>query len=55
MATVFIITQRINPHQLALARVQLHVVTMSEDDKVIYKIVSYVLNSRAQRAQDRLP
>ena len=36
-----IIMQKINPHQLALTRVQLHVVTMSEAVNVIYKVFHY--------------
>ena len=36
-----IIMQKINPHQLVLTRVQLHVVTMSEAVNVIYKVFRY--------------
>ena len=36
-----IIMQKINSHQLALTRVQLHVVTMSEAINVIYKVFYY--------------
>ena len=36
-----IIMQKINPHQLALTRVQLHVVTMSEAVNIIYKVFHY--------------